>query len=58
MIMGSWRNWSAQDSYTIEVGGSSPSLPTIKRIIIIIDYGIATELINRWFNMKECLRGD
>lgn len=55
--MGSWRNRSAQDSYTIEVGGSSPSLPTIKRIVIIIDYGITTELINRWFNMKECLRG-
>ena len=27
--MGSWRNRLAQDSYTIKVGGSSPSLPTI-----------------------------
>ena len=26
--MGSWRNRLAQDSYTIKVGGSSPSLPT------------------------------
>ena len=43
--MGSWRNRLAQDSYTIKVGGSSPSLPTIKKIVIIIDYGIATGLI-------------
>ena len=31
--MGSWRNWLAQESYTFKVGGSSPSLPTMKETI-------------------------
>ena len=31
--MGSWRNWLAQESYTFKVGGSSPSLPTMKEVI-------------------------
>lgn len=59
--MGSWRNRLARDSYTIKVGGSSPSLPTIKRKVIIIDYGISTGLITLWLieNVdSECLRGD
>lgn len=29
--MGSWRNRLAQESYTFKVGGSSPSLPTMKQ---------------------------
>lgn len=29
--VGSWRNWSAQESYTFKVVGSSPSLPTMKQ---------------------------
>lgn len=32
-IMGSWRNRLAQESYTFKVGGSSPSLPTMKEKI-------------------------
>ena len=59
--MGTWRNRLAQDSYTIKVGGSSPSLPTIKKIVIIIDYGIPTGLITLWLieNVdSECLSGD
>lgn len=31
--MVSWRNWLAQESYTFKVGGSSPSLPTMKETI-------------------------
>ena len=35
-ILGSWRNRLAQESYTFKVGGSSPSLPTMK--IELSDY--------------------
>lgn len=34
--LGSWRNWLAQESYTLKVGGSSPSLPTRSRIATLI----------------------
>ena len=33
--MGSWRNRSAQESYTLKVVGSSPTLPTITTIMVI-----------------------
>ena len=38
--MGSWRNWLAQESYTLKVAGSSPALPTKK---LFYGYGRFTQ---------------
>ena len=38
--MESWRNWLAQESYTLKVGSSSLSLSTMKQEIEEINKGV------------------